>query len=84
MTINWNAVATNISEAREELESIEASIAAGVPPDEVDFQVAMQHAFHHLNFAWNIRHESDDRYANMSQEDFDRWGRFPLDLALGD
>lgn len=82
MTINWNAVASNISEARDELESIEASLAAGTPLDEVDFRVAMQHAYHHLNIAWNVRHESDDRYANMSPEDFDRWSRFPDDLAF--
>jgi hypothetical protein len=84
MAINWSVVASNISEAREELESIEAKIAAGTPPDDVEFQVAMQHAFHHLNCAWNIRHESLDRYANMSREDFERWGRFPNDLAFGD
>ena len=42
----------------------------------------MQHAYHHLNIAWNVRHESDDRYANMSPEDFDRWSRFPDDLAF--
>jgi len=84
MEINWSIVASNIADAREELESIEALVAAGTPPGDVEFQVAMQHAFHHLNFAWNVRHQSLDRYANLTKEEFDRWGRFPSDLDFGD
>ena len=84
MAISWDIVSLNICEAREELERIESLIAAGTPPDEEDFQICMQHAFHHLNVAWNARHESIDRYANLSQDDYERWGQFPHDLAFGD
>lgn len=84
MAINWEVVAPNISDAREELERIESLIAGGTAPDDEDFRVRMQHAFHHLNFAWNARHASIDRYANLTQDDFERWGRFPHDLTFDD
>ena len=84
MAINWKIVASNISEDREELERVEALVAAGTPPEDEEFQVLMQHAFHHLSVAWNARNESLERYANLSHDDFERWGRLPQDLAFGD
>lgn len=84
LVMPWEVIGSNIAEAREELQTIEARIASGNPPDEVEFQVAMQHAYHHLNFAWNMRNYPLDWYANLTREDFDRWGQFPKDLAFED
>jgi hypothetical protein len=81
--LSWPIIASNITEAREELENIERRIASG-DFDEVEFQIAMQHAFHHLNFAWNVRKQPIERYAGLSQADFDQWGSFPTDLAFDD
>jgi len=78
----WEAIVSNIAEAREQLQEIESRIAAGDPPDDVEFQIMMQHAYHHLNFAWNMRNHPLERYAKLSDEDFNSWGRFPNDLEF--
>jgi hypothetical protein len=80
----WEVIASNIAEAREQLQKIEARISRGAPPNESEFQIMMQHAYHHLNFAWNMRNHPVERYAQLSQEDFERWGTFPDDLAFED
>jgi hypothetical protein len=41
-----------------------------------------QHLYHHPNTAWNAREESSERVTACSEEDFDRWRRFPQDLGL--
>jgi hypothetical protein len=82
--LNWGIIGPNVADAREELQSIEARIRAGEPIDEEEFQIAMQHAFHHLNFAWNARHWPIERYANLSDTDFKAGGRFPVDLEFKD
>jgi hypothetical protein len=82
--LNRKIILYNIQDAREELQRIEAMLSAKSPPGEGTFQVAMQHAFHHLNFAWNIRHWPSERYANLSDRDFKTAGEFPTDLAFDD
>jgi hypothetical protein len=67
-----------------ELQSIEDRIDKGDWFDDVEFQIALQHAYLHLNTAWNSRHASQDEIAGLTQEDFDRWGRFPNDLRWCD
>jgi hypothetical protein len=82
--LNRQIVLSNISEACEELENIEKMLAAETPVNQIAFQVAMQHAFHHLNFAWNIRHWPSKRYGSLSRTDFDEAGSFPKDLQFQD
>ena len=67
----------NIVEAREQLESIEKSL---LDPEyqECDFQIQLEHAYHHLNYAWNIRDESDVAVNAHTAEDFTRWSKFPI------
>jgi hypothetical protein len=82
--LNWDIVARNLAEAREQLAEIEALIQAGNPPRPVVFQVMMQHAYHHLNFAWNARHWPTRRYAHLTEEDFKAGGQLPPDLDFED
>ena len=77
----WGVILANIADAREQLQEIEARVHAGHPPDDIEFEVMIRHAYHHLNFAWNMRNYTLERYADLSDEDFDRWGRFPDDLG---
>lgn len=67
----------SIVEAREQLEAIEKSLR---DPDyeECELQVDLEHAYHHLNYAWNVRSESDSALAAHSDEDFVKWSRFPI------
>jgi len=82
--LNRDIIRSNIEEAREELQKIEATLARDEPIDPVWFQVSMQHAFHHLNFAWNARKWPMKRYEHLSKSDFDSAGNFPPDLAFED
>jgi hypothetical protein len=74
---NWKAIATNVAEAREQLENIEEVLKAGTPPTEVEFEIMLRHAYHHLNFAWNVRRQPMTRCSNLTDADFKEWGRFP-------
>jgi len=53
--LNRDIIRSNIEEAREELQKIEATLARDEPIDPVWFQVSMQHAFHHLIRAVDMR-----------------------------
>ena len=80
--MNWKAIALNLSEAREELERLEKFAADPKRRNDGEFMVGIAHAYHHLNFAWNVRLVPLSRYADLSDADFNRWGRFPRDLPL--
>lgn len=80
--LNWEIIGCNVAEPREQLQQIEARINGNDLPDPVEFQIMMQHAFHHLNFAWNARTISTERYARLSQDEFDLYGRLPDDLGF--
>ena len=75
-------IKSNIAEAREELEVIEAKIDSDEMLDEVEYQIKMEHVYHHLNFAWNVRNISRDRYVNLTDQDFNKFGKFPEDIEL--
>jgi hypothetical protein len=80
--INWHIIASNVNEARQQLEEIEAQVARRERVDEADLKVMLEHAFHHINFAWNARRAPMRRYLNLSDTDFNRWGKFPKDIEL--
>ena len=46
--------------------------------------LSMAHAYHHLNFAWNCRHASEERVWRCDPADFKRWSKFPKDAAFHD
>jgi hypothetical protein len=80
--LNRNVILANVSEAREELERIEARVRAAGELFEGELSVMFEHAYHHLNFAWNARRTSDGQHRDLKDEDFNEWGRFPNDLEL--
>jgi hypothetical protein len=80
--LNWDIIGPNIADAREELQRIEACIQSGKRMSEVEFQILMQHIYHHLNFAWNARHWTTKRYAQLTGKDFKVGGRLPEDLEF--
>ena len=67
----------NIAEAREQLEAIEKSL---LDPDydECELRIELEHAYHHLNYAWNIRNESDTAVGRHSDENFAKWSKYPI------
>lgn len=50
---NPKIIGSNISDARDELNQLLARIDAGALHEE-ELQVGLLHAYHHLNFAWNM------------------------------
>lgn len=78
--LNWEIILSNLAEAREQLEKIERRVTKGEAPGEGEFQVMLEHAYHHLNFAWNIRHVPTKRYAHLTDDEFNQWGKFPKDI----
>jgi len=70
-------VRQNIAEAREQLEEIEKSL---LDPEynECELRIELEHAYHHLNYAWNIRNESDATVVAHSNESFAKWSKYPM------
>lgn len=74
--MNWKIISSNLQEAREQLEKIEQRIKKK-DYSEAEFFLDLQHAYHHLNFAWNVRKVKTEEYTKMTEDDFNRWGQFP-------
>jgi hypothetical protein len=80
--LNRKLILHNVSEAREELERIEALVSKGGELSEARLSVMFEHAYHHLNVAWNARRVPMKRYSHLTHADFNAWGQFPTDLEL--
>ncbi len=78
--LNWKTIVYNIAEAREQLEQIEARAKNGKKPSEGELQIMLEHAYHHLNFAWNIRRIPTEKYSKSSDAEFNRWSKFPREI----
>ena len=74
--LNLEIIGSNLAEAMEELERLRNLASTGKLREE-ELQIGLLHAYHHLNFAWNIRHVATRQYAKLSQRQFERWGRYP-------
>lgn len=80
--LNWTVVRSNVREAREQLEGIEALLSEGTRPSLGELQVMLEHAYHHLNIAWNARFVGSREYRQLTNQQFKDWGSFPQDLDL--
>ena len=77
--MNWKIIAGNLREAREQLQEIEQRIQKK-NYSEVELYIDLQHAYHHLNFAWNARTVRTREYTRMTDADFNKWSQFPEDI----
>ncbi len=78
--MNWKIIAGDIKEAREQLEKIEKLIDGKIRPSEGELLVMLSHAYHHLNFAWNTRRIATKQYACLTDQEFNKWGKFPREV----
>ncbi|MGI8884342.1 MAG: hypothetical protein ACR2IA_08875 [Pyrinomonadaceae bacterium] len=78
--LNWDNILYNIKDVREQLEEIENLAVQGKPPSEVELQIKLEHAFHHLSFAWNVRNVSSQKHSKMTDKDFNNWSKFPKEM----
>ena len=74
--LNLKIIGGNLAEAIEELEGL-SNLASNGRLREEELQIGLLHAYHHLNFAWNIRYVATQQYAKLTQRQFERWGRYP-------
>jgi len=77
--MNWKIIACNLQEAHEQLQEIEQRIGKK-NYSEAELYIDLQHAYHHLNFAWNTRKAKTKEYSKMTETDFNRWSRFPKEI----
>jgi hypothetical protein len=80
--MKWDNVLRNVKEAREQLEDLERMIADPTARTEGKLVVGLEHAYHHLNFAWHTRRIARHRYPALTTADFNRFGAFPRDVHL--
>ena len=76
---NCRLVQSNISEAIEELQKLERRANDGTLKED-ELYVGLQHAYHHLNFSWNIRRISTAEYKKLTNVKFNEWGAYPADI----
>jgi hypothetical protein len=79
--LNRRWIVQHLSEA---LEEIQRTIEEVKNPtyQHGDYVVAMSHAYHHMNTAWNARFASDEEHEKCTQENFDRWRKLPQNADL--
>lgn len=80
--MNNDYILFNLQEAREAIEKVIEQIQTSAEYSYEELEVDMAHLYHHLNTAWNARNESEAATNQCSQEDFDRWRQFPVDLKI--
>lgn len=81
--LNYGIITSNLDEAIGELQYLRDLCVSG-ELDEVDFRIRLQHAYHHINFAWHIRHISTCQYQNLTRALFKRWGKYPKIECMGE
>ena len=75
---NKDLIKSNIEEAKEQLEEIISDLEKDPEYSETEFQISLEHAYHHLNYAWNIRNIEEIRAGECSQKDYKEWSKFPV------
>lgn len=78
--MNKNVILFNLLEAKEELDRTIKELETDLEYGEPELSVAMMHLFHHVNTARNARNSPHEKWKNCSDDDFNRWGRYPTDL----
>lgn len=80
--MNKQWIAFHLQEALEQLQKTLEELTDSAYT-EAEFSVDIQHAYNHLNTAWNSRNESDERTGTSAEADFYRWRDFPTDIYMG-
>jgi hypothetical protein len=75
--MNKRHIVNNLAEAADELNRTVAELRSSRRITEDRLYVALQHLYHHINFAWNGRHSSASRSKACSARDFRAWGQYP-------
>jgi hypothetical protein len=77
--LNWSIIEGDLAEALEELARLQR-LASKRKLSEVQLQIGLCHAYHHLNFAWNARYVPTAEYRHLTRRQFERWGKYPSQI----
>lgn len=80
--MNRQVVLFHLREAAEELNRTVAAVDRKDSYDVEEFRAAMGHLYHHLNTAWNGRDQTDEEFAECTDESFRRFRKFPREPEL--
>ena len=75
-------VGFHLKEASGALQKVIEQIESGRGIGKEEFEIAITHAYHHLNTAWNSRFITDEKARSHTDWDFTDWRQFPTDLNL--
>jgi hypothetical protein len=80
--MNRQVVLFHLREAAEELNRTIQELARNRKYSEEALEVAMGHAYHHLNTAWNGRNQTDMQFRDCTDRDFNQFRRFPKETEF--
>jgi hypothetical protein len=80
--MNQRFILSNLKEAGEELQKLIQEMESRPDFSFEDFHCAMAHMYHHLNSAWNGRYVTNNEWRECTDENFEKWQKFPQDLPL--
>ena len=83
-TLNKASLVFHLEEALEELTFTIDNIKKDADYSNADFRIAIEHLYHHINFAWNTRHVPAKEIDKLNRRKFYKWRRFPQDIDLAD
>jgi len=72
----------HLNESIGELQKVIEAIDGRTSFSTEEFEIAIAHAYHHLNTAWNSRSISDQEAREHTDWDYSTWRQFPTDLNL--
>lgn len=74
---NQAEILQSITEAIEHLQEVQKGLR-GQDYSIGAFQVLMEHAYHDLNFAWNIRNAPRLEIWECSKDNYTKWSKLPV------
>ncbi len=81
--MNKKWITQDLKEVKEELDHI-INRLSGNDYDITDFELDMQHAYSHLNLAYNTRNWTDEQINKFTQNDYENFRKTPKDLKFID
>ena len=79
---NKELILFNLQDAVDQLNEIIDSIHNDSDYTEIEFKIDHEHAYHHMNYAWNIQHATEAEIQESSKENYKKWSRFPINEIL--
>jgi hypothetical protein len=79
---NKKDILSNLRGSKGNLDSMINEIEKGDDFDFKGYYSDMQHIYHHLNTAWNIRKEKEETIRKCTEKDFNKWRQFPNEFDM--